>query len=672
MRRFRRSGGSRLRIWVAAISVFLLFVVSTVVAFPQVWNRWNFLPNLNIPEFRLGLDLQGGAHLVYEANMSQIPDKDRTAALEGVRDVIERRVNAFGVSEPLVQTNVNDGHYRIVIELAGVLDVKEAIDQIGETPILEFKEKNSDYTGALTEEQTVQLNLMNAQEKTAAEDVLKQAQQGGDFSSLVNQYTISELEKTTSGDLVGVIGEGLYKDAIADIASKKVADGAVLPKVYQTSNGYEVLKLIDRDASKKEMQLSHILVCYKGATGCASERSPLEAQEIIKTILATVGAGNFGELAKQYSDDAGSKEQNGDLGFIKPGATVAPFDSAAQAMAVGQISSEAVETSFGYHLIYKRAERPYTSYHLNRLVLKKTTETDVAPNAMWKNTDLSGKQLASARVDFDQNTNVPVVSLNFSAEGAKLFEELTERNVGQQVAIFLDGEVISAPTVNERISGGQAVISGGFTLDDAKLLAQRLNAGALPVPVELVSQQTVGPTLGQESLQMSIEAGLIGLALVALFMMLYYRLPGMLAVLALLGYTSINLLLYKIFGVTMSLSGIAGFILSIGIAVDANVLIFERLKEELKSGRDLPTASKEGFARAWPSIRDGHATVLISSLVLFWFSTSFIKGFALTLSIGTLVSLFSAITVTQAYLRVVEGWKWVYRHTWLFGVRKTN
>ncbi len=672
MRRLRRSGGSRLKIWLAAVGVFVLFLVSTVVAFPQVWNRWGFLPQLNIPEFRLGLDLQGGAHLVYEADMSQIPDADRGAALEGVRDVIERRVNAFGVSEPLVQTNINDGHYRVVIELAGVLDVKEAIKQIGETPILEFKETNSDYTGVLTDDQKVQLSLVNSQEKTAAEDVLKQAQSGTDFASLVTQYTIAESEKSSGGDITGVTGEGLYAGAVGDIEDKKLADGSVLPQVYETANGFEVLKVLGRDDSQKEMQLSHILVCFQGKTDCPSDRSPLEAQSIIDTILSQVNASNFADLATQYSDDPGSKDKGGDLGYMKPGATVPAFDAAAQALALGSISTSAVETDYGYHIIYKRGERPYTSYHLARIVLKKTTATDIAPNAQWKNTGLSGKELASARVEFDQNTNAPVVSLNFNSDGAKLFEELTTRNIGSQIAIFLDGEVISAPRVNERIAGGQAVISGSFTLDEAKLLAQRLNAGALPVPVSLVSQQTVGPTLGQASLQKSIEAGLIGFALVALFMILYYRLPGLLAVVALLGYTSINLLLYKVFGATMSLSGIAGFILSIGIAVDANVLIFERLKEELKSGRDLPTAIHEGFARAWPSIRDGHATILISSLILFWFSTSFIKGFALTLSIGALVSLFSAITVTRAYLRVVEGWAWVRRATWLFGVRKNS
>ena len=656
-----------------AAGAFLLFVFSAVVAFPQLWNHWSFLPDIAIPEYRLGLDLQGGAHLVYEADMSQIADADRTSALEGVRDVIERRVNAFGVSEPLVATTIADGHYRIIIELAGVLDVKEAITQIGETPILEFKEPNPDYTGALTEEEKTKLAEANAAEEAFAKSVLDRAKAGEDFHTLVGAYTTVEAEKATNGAINGVTDAvGIYVDAIKDITSQTIGDGSILPNVYQTPNGYEVLKLLGRDASQNEMELSHILICYQGQQGCVSERSPLEAQQIAKDIIAQATPENFATLADQFTEDPGSKETHGDLGFIKPGATVPDFDAVAQALAVGEISKEPVESDFGFHVIYKRDVRAFTSYQMERIILKRTTEADVAPLAQWKNTGLSGKELKSAQVQFDQNSNVPLVALNFDSEGATLFETLTANNVGKQIAIFLDGEVISAPTVQQTISGGQAVITGNFTLDEAKLLSQRLNAGALPVPVTLVSQQTVGPTLGAESLAKSIQAGLVGLALVALFMILYYRLPGLIAVLALMGYAAINLLLYKLLGVTMSLSGIAGFILSIGMAVDANVLIFERMKEELKSGRDLPSAIDQGFSRAWFSIRDGNFTVLISSAILFWFSTSFIKGFALTLLIGIFVSMFSAITVTRAYMNVVAGWGWARRHPWLFGVKRSS
>jgi preprotein translocase subunit SecD len=251
-----------------------------------------------------------------------------------------------------------------------------------------------------------------------------------------------------------------------------------------------------------------------------------------------------------------------------------------------------------------------------------------------------------------------------------LFAQLTEQNVGKVIGIFLDGEAITAPTVQQVIYGGQATITGDFSVDEAKLLAQRLNAGALPVPIEIVSQQTIGPALGQASLDMSMKAGLLGFVLIAIFMIAYYRLAGLLAVIALTFYAIINLVLYKIFGVTITLSGIAGFVLSLGIAVDANVLVFERLKEELRSGRDLPTAVDEAFRRAWPSIRDGNLTTLIATAVLYAMSTGFIRGFALTLTIGVLISMFSAMTVTRVLLKSIVTIKALRKPAFFLGMNK--
>jgi len=246
--------------------------------------------------------------------------------------------------------------------------------------------------------------------------------------------------------------------------------------------------------------------------------------------------------------------------------------------------------------------------------------------------------------------------LKFDDEGTKLFSDITTRNVNKPVAIFLDGTPISIPRVNEPITSGSAVITGGFTLTEAKLLAQRLNSGALPVPVELVSQQTVDASLGADSLTKSLKAGLAGFLAVILFMVIYYRLPGILAVLALSVYAALSLAIFKLIGVTLTLSGIAGFILSVGMAVDANVLIFERLKEELRLGKSLRTSMEESFVRAWPSIRDSNITTLISCVFLIWLSGGFVQGFAVTLSIGVLVSMFTAITVTRAILRFVCPW----------------
>ena len=247
-----------------------------------------------------------------------------------------------------------------------------------------------------------------------------------------------------------------------------------------------------------------------------------------------------------------------------------------------------------------------------------------------------------------------------------MFEDITGRNIGRQVAIFLDGYPISVPTVNDKITGGSAIINGKFSLQEAKDLSKRLNAGALPVPIELINQKTIGASLGSQAVRDSLKAGLIGLMLVALFMILIYRLPGLIAVISLLIYSLLLLAIFKLWPVTLTLSGLAGFIMSIGVAVDANILIFERLKEELGTGKSLSTAINDGFNRAWPSIRDGNFTAVITCLVLLFFSSSVIRGFALTLFLGILVSLFTAIVVTRNLLKLIDE-RWLAKNTWLIG-----
>ncbi|MEK7583601.1 MAG: protein translocase subunit SecD [Patescibacteria group bacterium] len=409
------------------VSIFLGFFV-----YPQAWDKIADkvnAPHLTFaPPFRLGLDLQGGAHLEYQADLSDL-NQDPKAAMASVRDVIERRVNLFGVSEPNVQIEGND---RLIVELAGIQDIDEAKSLIGQTPFLEFRE---------------------------------------------------------------------------------------------------------------------------------------------------------------LSDDTASAS------FIPTGLT-------------------------GRHL-------------------KKSA---------WQN---------------DPTTNQPQVELNLTDEGTKLFAEITRKNLNKPVAIFLDGQPISIPIVQSEITDGKAIISGQFMLQEVKDLVGRLNAGALPVPITLISQQTIGASLGAESLSTSLRAGLYALLAVALFMILFYRLPGVAAVLALIIYTILVLTIYKLLPVTITLAGIAGFILSLGIAVDANVLIFARLREELKAGRTLPQSIHEGFHRAWYSIRDSHVTTLLGSAILYIFTTSIVKGFALTLGIGVLMSLFSSIVVTRAFTNLAKG-PWFANKKWLF------
>jgi len=285
---------------------------------------------------------------------------------------------------------------------------------------------------------------------------------------------------------------------------------------------------------------------------------------------------------------------------------------------------------------------------------------------LFQQTSLTGKYLKKAEVGFDQTTYKPLVLLQFDDEGSKIFEDLTTKNVGKPLAIYIDGISISSPVVQEAISGGKAQISGKFTIDEAKDLARNLNAGALPVPIELISQQTVGPTLGKISLEKSLRAGIFGFLVIILFMIIFYRMLGVLASLALLIYAIIVLSLFKTIPVTLTLAGIGGAILSIGMAIDANVLIFSRMKEELMAGKSFDMSVEEGFSRAWPSIRDGNLTTLLVAVILFVFGSSFIKGFAFTLSLGILISMFSAIFITKNFLRVfigtkLEKVKWLWR-----------
>jgi protein-export membrane protein SecD len=541
--------------------VFGLFILTLLIAafdFPTHFNQsvdWiNAKTNLGLPKmyskpFKLGLDLQGGSRLIYEADVANIPAADRNSAMDGVRDVIERRVNAFGVAEPIVQTSKTSGQWLVVVELAGIKDVNQAIKMIGETPLLEFKEENLKPQKELTPEEQKELDDYNQKAKEKAEKILK-----------------------------------------------------------------EVLK----------------------------------------------PAADFAELAKENSEDPGSASSGGDLGFFKKGQMVPEFEKAAFELKNGETAKELVQSLFGYHIIKQEESRggpqpdgtDTTEVRARHILIRTKSKADFQPETpLWFNTQLSGKHLKRSYVQFDPNTQAPEVSLEFNDEGKNLFAEITSRNVGKKVAIFLDGIPISIPTVREAIKEGKAIISGDFTLTEAKLLAQRLNAGALPVPIKLVSQNTIGATLGSLSLEKSLTAGFIGLAAVALFMILLYGLNGLLADIALLIYGVITLAIFKLLGITLTLAGIAGFILSIGMAVDANILIFARMREEKKLGKSGFQLIEDGFKRAWPSIRDSNISTMITSLILIWFSTSIVKGFAVTLIIGVLISMFTAIIVTRLLLK---------------------
>jgi protein-export membrane protein SecD len=552
------------KLWLRFGIIVLITAGALIVAIPGG-------PNLQIgswrraADLRLGLDLKGGTHLVYDADVSKLSDEDRQSALAGVRDVIERRVNQFGVSEPVIQTNRSGEQWRVIVDLPGVKDVREAIQLIGETPLLEFREQTE--PKPKTAEEQKQYDEQVAAIERQANDVLQRAvAPGADFAALANEFSQDPGNAGTDGAKLG-----------------------------------------------------------------------------------------------------------GDLGFAERGQFVPEFDAALfDQLKDGQVTPALVKTQFGFHII-KRIEskteqrdgKDVLSVHGAHILFSLPVD---APTEEFTPTELTGKQLRRALVQFDQTNGSPEVALEFNDEGKALFAEITKRNVGKPVGIFLDNAPLSIPVVQQEITGGTAVITGSFTVKEAKDLAQRLNAGALPIPITLASQQTIGPSLGREAIDRSLFAGVVGIALIIIFMLVFYRLPGLVASLALGVYTVIVLAIFKLWPVTLTLAGVAGFILSIGIAVDANILIFERTKEELRRGRQLMPALEDGFLRAWLSIRDSNLSGLLTTLILYTFGTGIIKGFALTLAIGIVVSMFSAITVTRTFLRLIVRWRFL-QHPWLFGVR---
>ncbi|MDO8241075.1 MAG: protein translocase subunit SecD [Candidatus Moranbacteria bacterium] len=548
-------------------SVILMALMAGLISYPKAVSKIPPVYNaLNKLKINLGLDLQGGIHLEYKADTSKIESGKVDEAMQAVQDVIERRVNAFGVAEPVIYTTKSGTERRLIVELAGVKDISQAKNLIKETPFLEFKEEGAPDTSKDIPQEF--LDKMNVQAKQKAEDLLKKALAGEDFA----------------------------------------------------------------------------------------------------------------QLAKDNSEDPGSKDNGGDLDFVKKGAFVPEFDKVLFEgnLKDGEINSQLVETQFGWHIIKKieqRGEGDGLEVHGAHILIAK--KSNPAPQQSYVATGLSGKNLKSATVEFQsQGLSEPQVSLKFDDEGTQMFADLTKKNIGKSVAIYLDGKIISAPTVQAEITTGEAVITGNFSIDEAKNLVKKLNEGALPVPINLISQESVDASLGGASLETSLKAGYIGLGLVVIFMLLYYRFLGLIASVALLIYAGLMISIFKLssftpWQITLTLPGIAGFILSIGMAVDANILIFERTKEEIRKGRSILGALDEGFKRAWTSIRDGNLSSIITSVILIELGTGFVKGFAVTLIVGVLLSMFTAVVVSRTMLKFILG-EWILDKLWLVGVNKKD
>ncbi|MCF7795801.1 protein translocase subunit SecD [Patescibacteria group bacterium] len=643
----------RLKRNLSLAGIFLLVVLAVLIDLP---NGPDIKTKDGISEIKLhlGLDFQGGTHLTYQADVSNIETADRSNAVEGVRDVLERRINAFGVSEPVVQTSKVDSNYRVLVELPGITNITEATEMIGETPLLEFKEQVDPEAIELTEEQKKEMSDFNLESKNNAENLI----------SKINSDSISfdeAFSENEGSDLEFISETGPYADFYSSLSNLK--NGEVLDTVVENQEGYNILKRVDDRNTEKQVEAYHILIAYKDALRSEATRSKNEALELAKNLRSDFLLSSrdredyFKELATSNSNDPSVTSNSGYLGWFAKGDMVPEFEDVVFDMANSDVS-DVVETDFGYHIIYKKDEKPLSEIKVSRILFEKKTKYDyINYSDPWINTQLSGKNLDGASVNFDQMTGEPNVSLDFDSEGGDLFADITERNVGKQVAIFLDGTVISAPRVDEPITSGSAVINGAFTVSEAKLLAMRLNSGALPVPITLISQKNIGPTLGEISVEKSIKAFIFGILAVALFMIIFYKIPGVIANLSLLFYALIVLAFYKMIPVTLTLAGATGFILSIGMAVDANVLIFERVREELRNKRTLKDSIDIGFKRAWTSIRDGNISTLITCFVLYAFGTSIVKGFGLTLGLGVLVSMFTSYVVTKLLLQLVSNLK---------------
>jgi len=717
-----------------------------------------FTPDsLKTTSMQLGLDLQGGSQLDYKIDLRDVPEKYQKDIIDGVMNVITKRVNGLGVSEPNIYVSNLPGEKHIIVELAENAQItqadtdkylnvgkKEAEKKMADKLTPDEKKKVSLEKAKETVGKTIQLEFKEKKDaidpkekdlvKEKALTALNEIKGGQNFEVVAQEESLINPEKVkynkpdyqTEDQLPSKIKDVLAKLKVGEFTKELVETGGTFT-MDDTGNAVEdtglgIVKLVDKQEEKldkKEVAVSHILIAYKGSkkADASVTRTQDEASKLAEEIKTKLQAGeDFAKLAKEYSDDKSNKDTGGVLdGPVKGDGTYAyDFEQAALKLTKKDEISSVTKTEFGFHII--KANDVKTSVNQTKYKYESLVYSTLPDS--WQNTDLTGKYFVHADVQLD-NFYQPYIAIQFNDEGAKLFETLTAKNVGKPIAIFVGGTKISSPKVDEKISGGKAVIKGTFTSEEAKDLARNLNTGAIPAPILLSGEYTIGATLGEEALNQSMFAGLIGLLLIMGFMIFMYRLPGIFASVALLVYISILLFVLKsqlpmwlaliisigafIFlltkvinskdsgwekfisfvlsclafffltfllrgGIVMTLAGIAGVIMSIGVAVDANVLIFERLKEELKLGKTFNAALEAGFDRAWAAIRDSNFSTLITCAILFYFGSSMVKGFAMNLAIGIVISMFTAITITKTLLKTVVG-KEITQNLKLFGVK---
>ena len=541
----------------------------------------------------LGLDLQGGSHLIYQAinPETEMPGGVTEDQMKSLSRTIERRVNASGLGEPIIQILGED---RLLIQLPGIRDPGRAKALIGETARLEFKHRTTDVPP-------------KAVENITDDDIIsvkaEEVQSDGTFiteEERNNEVSTDPIE-TAEALVVEFTAEGF--DKFSQVFQMLITSANKSMSVAQTGTLIPPARLGINIEGQEQLRYNTLgLNMYPVWTEMRGE-SELVVNKFI--------------IALPSSDD-GSK---------------------------GAISVEDANIKIG--------TTPTISFEISEGYI----DEDIG---------LSGDDLENAYPSQHQASGAPIVNIEFNERGTKAFGELTTEiyakqqssGIRDQIAIILDGQELIAPVVNSPITAGTAIIQGGdFTLERVKDLALLLESGRLPVPIQLIQERDVDAMLGADSLKKSVIAGTAGLSLVLLFMILYYRVPGLIASLSLLIYAMIVLTIFKMLPITLTLSGVAAAILSIGMAVDANILIFERMKDELRTGRTMLSSINIGFNRAWPAIRDGNVSTLITCAILYWFSdqlgATIVQGFAITLAVGVAVSMFTAITVSRTFMRVV-------------------
>ena len=583
---------------IAIISALLVIAISSLTLTEFKIGQFERGGN-GLLGLELGLDLQGGSHLVYQAVDSETgePIIPRQEQMDSLKQSIERRVNASGLGEPIIQLL---GDNRLLIQLPGVRDTKRAKSLIGETAQLNYKERTLNVARKIPGiEPGSLLNVSAIDLNETITDVT------------TNQLTLSNTSSSSMpGDLQPLPGLLLeFSDEGANAFSNLLTrlETSILP-IEGTNDRYPSYLTIQSDNSTEmPLQISYRPLLMNPTTleWMTSNTAPLINKADSKNSFII-------NLSVQYA----SKDTDSIMESF-----TSEFGGSPDTIQLGEIIGRVDQAIPG---------------------------------------GLTGEDMDRAFPGQHQTTNLPIINIVFNDEGARKFGEITTKlaNTPDLLVIELDGQELIASRVINPITNGAAYIEGGdFTYERVQDLALLLESGRLPLPINLIQERTVDAILGSDSLKRSLVAGLIGLGLILLFMILYYRMSGVIAAIALIIYATLLLGIFKLLPVTLTLSGIAAAILSIGMAVDANILIFERMKEELRYGRTVPTAINIGFNRAWSAIRDSNISTLITCGVLFWFAdtlgASIVKGFAITLAIGVLISMFSAITVTKTILQLL-------------------